>query len=137
MSRSTVEYLRHILDEANYLLSEAKVADKENFLHNETLKRAFVRSLEIMGEATKNVPDDFKEKYAHVEWRSIAAMRDRLIHHYFGIDYEIVGMPSPTKFLNCNRTFRRLSKEKPLNNLLPSVLYVAASVDSLANITTS
>lgn len=90
MSRSTVEYLRHILDEANYLLSEAKIADKENFLRNETLKRAFVRSLEIMGEATKNVPDDFKEKYAHVEWRSIAAMRDRLIHHYFGIDYEIV-----------------------------------------------
>jgi uncharacterized protein with HEPN domain len=60
------------------------------FLGDETLKRAFVRSLEIIGEATKQIPDDFRAKYRHVEWRAIAGMRDRLIHDYLGVDYDIV-----------------------------------------------
>jgi uncharacterized protein with HEPN domain len=49
-----------------------------------------VRSLEIIGEAAKSVPDTLRQKYAHVEWRAIAGMRDRLIHGYFGVDYDIV-----------------------------------------------
>lgn len=64
--------------------------NKEDFLRNETLKRAFTRSLEIIGEATKNLPDSFKHEYAEVHWRRIAGIRDKLIHEYFGIDYDIV-----------------------------------------------
>jgi len=90
MSRSTLEYLRHILDEANYLIEQTKQTSKEKFLKDETLKRAFVRSIEIIGEAAKQIPDNLKQKYSRVEWRSVMAMRDRLIHHYFGIDYDIV-----------------------------------------------
>jgi len=59
-------------------------------MRNETLKRAFVRSLEVIGEATKNVSAELRQKYSHIDWRAMAGMRDRLIHHYFGIDYEIV-----------------------------------------------
>jgi len=59
-------------------------------LDDETLKRAFVRSIEIIGEAVKKIPSDFKQKYSHIEWRTMAGMRDKLIHDYFGIDYEIV-----------------------------------------------
>jgi uncharacterized protein with HEPN domain len=59
-------------------------------VHDATLKRAFVRSLEIIGEASKQIPDDFKQKYSHLEWRAMAGMRDRLIHGYFGVDYGIV-----------------------------------------------
>ncbi len=62
----------------------------EKFVGDETLKRAFVRSLEIIGEAAKNIPDDFKQKYSHVNWREMAGMRDVLIHGYFGINYNIV-----------------------------------------------
>jgi len=54
------------------------------------LKRAFVRSLEIVGEASKKVPGDLKEKFPQIEWRSMAGMRDRLIHDYLGVDYELV-----------------------------------------------
>jgi len=54
------------------------------------LKRAFVRSLEIIGEATKNVSVELGQKYSHIDWRAMAGMRDRLIHRYFGIDYDIV-----------------------------------------------
>jgi uncharacterized protein with HEPN domain len=52
--------------------------------------RAFVRSIEIIGEATKKIPSEFKEKYAHLEWRAMAGMRDKLIHDYLGMDYDIV-----------------------------------------------
>ena len=55
-----------------------------------TRQRAFVRSLEIIGEAVKKVPEEFRAQYPAVEWRAIAGMRDRLIHGYFGVDYELV-----------------------------------------------
>ena len=64
--------------------------DKNVFLQDETLKRAFVRSLEVIGEATKQLPENLRQKYGHVEWRAMAGMRDRLIHGYFGVDYEVV-----------------------------------------------
>lgn len=87
---SPLEYLRHIQDEAEYLMSQTQGLSKDEFVGDETLKRAFVRSIEIIGEAAKKVPDDLKQKYTQIEWRAMAGMRDRLIHGYFGIDYDIV-----------------------------------------------
>ena len=90
MSPSTLEYLHHILDEAQYLMDQAGGLSKTEFMCDKTLKRAFVRSLEIIGEAMKQVPDDLRQEYPHVEWKALAGMRDRLIHGYFGVDYDIV-----------------------------------------------
>ncbi len=53
-------------------------------------QRAWLRSLEVIGEATKNLSKEFKEKYPEVEWRKIGGLRDKLIHHYFGVKWEIV-----------------------------------------------
>lgn len=49
-----------------------------------------MRSLEVIGEAAKNVPDTFRAQHPLVEWRGMAGMRDRLIHNYFGVDFELV-----------------------------------------------
>jgi uncharacterized protein with HEPN domain len=60
MSKEPKEYLRHIYDECQFVLSVSKDLSEENFLKDETLKRAVVRSLEIIGEATKKIPADIK-----------------------------------------------------------------------------
>ena len=90
MFKEPIEFLKHILDECTYLLSVGNNLSKEEFLENETLKRAVVRSLEIIGEATKKIPADFKVKWNLIQWKYMAGMRDRLIHDYMGVNYSIV-----------------------------------------------
>jgi uncharacterized protein with HEPN domain len=90
MSKDPKEYLRHIQDECSYLISVSKDLSFEEYLADETLKRATIRSLEIIGEATKKISSDFKEKLKSIQWRNMAGMRDRLIHDYMGVNYSIV-----------------------------------------------
>jgi uncharacterized protein with HEPN domain len=91
MSKEPVEYLRHILDECLYIGSVITAeTTKDDLLRDETMKRAIVRSLEIIGEATKKIPADFKLKWNTINWKNMAGMRDRLIHDYMGINYFIV-----------------------------------------------
>jgi len=91
MFKEPLEYLRHIQDECLFVLSVIGFeTEKEEFLSNETLKRAIVRSLEIIGEATKKIPVDFKLKWNSINWKNMAGMRDRLIHDYMGVNYSIV-----------------------------------------------
>jgi uncharacterized protein with HEPN domain len=90
MSLSAYELLQHIRDEVNYILNTSNNLSFNDFSNNQTLIRAFSRSLEIIGEASKKIPKSFKDKYPDIPWRQIAGMRDKLIHDYFGVDLEIV-----------------------------------------------
>ena len=90
MPLSALEYLQHILAETAYLLKSSYGLEKVAFVQDETLKRAYVRSLEVIGEAVKQLPDSLRQQHPGIGWRAIAGMRDRLIHGYFGIDYDIV-----------------------------------------------
>ena len=90
MSKDPKEFLKHILDECSYIISVTENITYDNFLDDETLKRAVVRSLEIIGEATKKISADFKVKWNSIQWRHMAGMRDRLIHEYIGVNYAIV-----------------------------------------------
>lgn len=83
-------FVKHILDEINFLMDKSKDLEYEGLINDEILKRAFVRSLEVIGEATKNISLEFREKHPDIEWRELTGLRDKLIHRYFGVKWEIV-----------------------------------------------
>jgi uncharacterized protein with HEPN domain len=90
MQPSLTEFIRHIQDEIEFCITNTKNINFDDFQSNPILCRAVVRSLEIIGEASKKIPPDFKSKFPLIPWRDMSGMRDRLIHDYFGVDLEIV-----------------------------------------------
>ena len=103
MSKEPKEYLRHIHDECLYIISVSEDLLFEDFMEDETLKRAVVRSLEIIGEATKKIHADFKVKWNTIQWKNMAGMRDRLIHDYIGVNYAIVWDVMKNKIPDMNK----------------------------------
>jgi uncharacterized protein with HEPN domain len=97
LSQSESDYLRHILQEVEYLSEAASAVSREAFLENETLRRAFARSLEFIGEAAGPGPAGWRAAHADIDWRAMAGMRNRLIHGYFGVDYDIVWEVASTR----------------------------------------
>jgi len=91
------ELLRHIRDEMEFLIADSREMTLSLFLSDETRKRAYARSLEIIGEAAKALSPELTLNHPDVEWRNMAAMRNRLIHGYFSVDYSIVWDAAVTK----------------------------------------
>ena len=85
-----IELIKHILEETAFILNHTENLTREEYLMDEVLCRASIRSLEIVGEATKKLSNDFKNEHSQIEWKKIAGTRDKLIHDYYGIDYDIV-----------------------------------------------
>ena len=90
MKRNVNLFIKDILENINLIEDSLhKVKDSE-FKQNRLLTDATLRRLEIIGEAVKNIPLQFKEKYLRVPWRTIAGFRDVLTHTYFGVSLERV-----------------------------------------------
>jgi uncharacterized protein with HEPN domain len=90
MPRFVRESQNDILLEARFLVEESGRRTLEEFLADGVSTRAFVRSLEIIGEAAKKIPEEVRAIEPTIPWRSVCGMRDRLIHDYSGVDYFIV-----------------------------------------------
>jgi uncharacterized protein with HEPN domain len=90
MLYGNLELLRHIYDETTFITVSAKNKSKNDLFEDGLFSRAVIRSLEIIGEASKKIDDEFKAQHPYIEWRKMAGTRDRLIHHYFGVDYDVV-----------------------------------------------
>jgi len=90
MSKFPIEFLKHIRDEIIYLTDTTDGLTEDKFMYDRTLQRSFSRSLEVIGEATKQLTSEFKQEHPDVDWKAMAGMRDRLIHGYFEVDYAIV-----------------------------------------------
>lgn len=116
--KSDLVYIKHILNEINFLIKETKGTNFEYFLKDEVLKRACARSMEIIGEAVKNVSADLKKKHKEIEWKKIAGLRDKIIHFYFGINWDIVWDVINNKIPQLREKLEIISKEfEDINNL--------------------
>ncbi|WP_298685129.1 DUF86 domain-containing protein [uncultured Methanomethylovorans sp.] len=82
--------LDHILDAINQIEEYTNGIDREEFLETRMVQDAVVRQLEILGEAAKAIPENIKSLVPDLPWSRIAGMRDRLIHAYFIVDYNLV-----------------------------------------------
>lgn len=108
MPFSPDDLIRHILDETAFLMAEAASMPEERFMVDEKTQRAFARSFEIIGEAAKKVPDDYKAAHPEVSWTAMARMQDKLIHHYFGVDYSLVWNTVQEKIPQLERQLEKL-----------------------------
>lgn len=90
MLNSNLELLRHIKDEVDFVLTHTEGKSQDEVMDDAVLCRAIIRSIEIIGEASKKLEEDFKSDHPEIEWKKMACTRDRVIHHYFGVDYDII-----------------------------------------------
>jgi|SRR3989344_5662264 len=89
MDRDLSLFIEDILENISLIESSTKIT-REKFDYDRLIIDATIRRLEIIGEATKNIPNSFREKYPEVPWKKIAGFRDVIIHGYFSIDFDAV-----------------------------------------------
>ena len=88
--KNDLAYIRHILDSIGAIAGFSKGIDRGELVSNRMKQSAIVREIEIIGEAAKNVSEGTKSRYKSIRWKKIAGTRDKMIHHYFGVDPDIV-----------------------------------------------
>jgi uncharacterized protein with HEPN domain len=86
MKRDVRVYIEDVLECIEKVEEYTRGVAEEDFYRNGQIQDAVLRRLEIMGEAVKNIPQDFRERYPEIPWRKIAGLRDVLIHGYSGIN---------------------------------------------------
>ena len=93
MSPSLLDFLRHIEHECDFVIRVSKGKLQQEIVNDELLSRGIIRSVEVIGEAVKCIPSFIRNNHHDIPWKSMAGMRDKLIHAYFGVNVRIVWNP--------------------------------------------
>ena len=111
MKRLIKDYLEDIFNEMKKIENFVGDYGFGEFLKDEKTLYASTRSLEIIGEAVKQVPDDFRKKYKDVPWKDMAGMRDILIHDYLGINIKVIWKTINEDIPKVKPIFKKMLKE--------------------------
>ncbi len=99
-----------ILESGRKILDYTAGMDFDSFTKDEKTIDAVIRNFQIIGEAANRLPDEFREQHSEVDWYRIRGFRNRIIHHYFGIDLEIVWHIRETYLPGMIATFEAIQK---------------------------
>lgn len=116
MKKDPLIFIKHIRDSIEDIERYSKNMSTNKFLKNKMVQDAIIRRIEIIGEAVKNLTIEFTNKYPAVPWSDIAGMRDKLIHHYFGVNldltYGVVNKELPRLKKEIKKILEEESKDK-------------------------
>ncbi len=90
MNKEPLIFIQHMLESIEKIESYAKNLTKEKLIKDTKIQDAIIRRIEVIGEAAKNLSFSFKKGHPEVEWSEIIRTRDKITHHYFGVDLNIV-----------------------------------------------
>ena len=110
--RDIRDYLQDILEAITDIENFVANITYEEFVRDKKTLNAVVRSIEIIGEASKNLPGPLKTKYAELPWKEIAGMRDKLIHAYFGMDTETIWQTIKNNIPRLKQTIQKIEKDQ-------------------------
>ncbi len=111
MKKDIKIFFKHILESINLIEEYVKDKKKSDFLKSVQLQDSVIRRIEIIGEAVKNIPNDFKERYTQIPWKQITGMRDILIHQYFGVDLNLTWEVINKELLKLKKEIIAINKE--------------------------
>ena len=104
-------YLKDILESTEAIEKFVKDIDFDEFKKNDIVSSAVIRKFEIIGEATRNIPQEVRKKYPDIPWKTMVGFRDKLIHFYFGIKYDIVWETIKSKIPELKRHIKKVLKD--------------------------
>lgn len=109
--RTHVDHLEDILESADKAMTFTKGMSYEDFAEDDKTVFAVIRALEVIGEATKRLPDDLRTRHPQIPWNSMAGMRDKLIHDYVNVNERIVWRTVQDELPAVRRQLRSLLNE--------------------------
>ncbi len=115
MTRDMRLYIEDIFDSITKIQQYTQTIDEQDFLDNTQIQDAVLRRLEIIGEAVKNIPQSFRDKYPRIPWKNIAGLRDILIHEYFGVNQRRAWKVAKEDILDLKQELSKVRKD--LNSL--------------------
>lgn len=116
-------FIEHILESIKAIEDFSRALSKDEFFKSRLKQSAIIREIEIIGEAVKNISRTLKSRHKEVEWENIAATRDKMIHHYFGVDLNIVWNIVKKDIPGLKKNITRIKRKKSLLAFFDQKIY--------------
>jgi len=111
MKKNIHIFLQHMLESIIDIEEFTQDSAKSDFLDDKKTRSAVIRQLEIIGEAAKNIPPEFRKEHPEIDWLRMAGMGDKLIHHYFKVDLDLTWEVVNTSLPDLKKKIEKILKE--------------------------